>query len=154
MALVSGNVLSNANVGQIFASYSDLEVKTCPVCGVMYAAPEAMLDWCRKAPHRTFYCPAGHSLHFPGKTEEEKLREQLERERTRAGGLASERDQLQASLRAQKGATTRARKQASKAARGVCPVPGCKRHFVNVERHVETKHPEWAVDHPEAVQPR
>lgn len=53
-----------------------------PECGVIIFLPSAIVRR-RKEDHESFYCPNGHSQWFPGKTEEQKLREQLQiKERT------------------------------------------------------------------------
>lgn len=115
-----------------------LEIMECPVCGIMYAAPQALIEWSRQKPHRAFYCPRGDELHFPGKTEAQKLQEKLDRERARSGNLASRLEQTEASRRAQKAATTRLKRRV---ANGVCPC--CQRTFKDLAAHIETKHPDF-----------
>lgn len=63
-------------------------------------------------------CPLGHVWFYVGETEKERLERRLNEERDRAARLAADLDQTQASLRAQKGVTTKLRKRA---AAGVCP---------------------------------
>jgi hypothetical protein len=86
----------------------------------------------------SIYCPLGHGHIVSGKGEAEELRERLKREQDRAARLIADRDQIQASLTAQKGATTRARKRAAAA---VCPC--CNRPFVQLRRHMASKHPDY-----------
>ena len=128
--------------GYVFTTWGELETTTCGVCGVPFAAPVELLAWSRKKPHRSFYCPAGHSLHFPGKSEAQRLRESQE-------ALAAERaehDQTQAQLRAQRAQTTRARNERdrlkTRAKHGVCPC--CNRTFKQLAAHMKNKHPEYA----------
>lgn len=52
---------------------TDMEINTRS-CGVIYALSKAFIDHRRKD-HKTFYCPNGCGRHFPGKTDEEKMRE-------------------------------------------------------------------------------
>jgi len=118
-----------------------LEVDDCCVCGVMFALPARLLANRRKQ-GGSFYCPNGHSLMF-SKPENERLREQLQAEKDRAARLAAERDQAEASLKAQKAATTRARRRS---AAGTCPC--CGRTFQQLVRHMKAKHPEHAVLEP------
>jgi hypothetical protein len=94
-------------------------------------------------PETSIYCPLGHSYIPAGKGEAEKLRERLTAERDRAAQLAAQRDQAEASARAYKGQATRARKRAAAA---LCPC--CGRSFVQLRRHMQTKHPDFD---PEAV---
>lgn len=134
--------------GFVFTTYGQLETTTCGVCGIPFAAPVELLAWSRKKPHRTFYCPAGHDLHFPGKTEEERLRERLESERRYSANVVARLDQTEASLSATKGVVTKLKKRA---ANGVCPC--CNRSFSKLHEHMKTKHPEF-VEQPETDKPR
>ena len=65
--------------------------------------------------------------------------------RDRAGRLASERDQLAASLRGTKANAARTRKELhsvkARVAHGVCPC--CNRTFKQLARHMKTKHPDY-----------
>lgn len=128
--------------GYVFTVGGSLVTKVCPVCGVPYAMPEELDDWCQKKAHRNFYCPNGHQLHYPGKSDEQKLREardQLANERAR-------RDQVEAQLKAQRGAATRARNERDRlkdrAKVGVCPC--CNRTFKQLAAHMANKHPDFA----------
>lgn len=132
-----GAILSRVNRSETYAGYTDLEVMACPICGVTYAAPKRLLDYARKHPDQEWFCPNGHNLHFPGKTEEQKLRE----ERDRRARVQSQLDQAEASLRATKGVVTKQRKQLDRVAKGVCPC--CNRSFADVRKHMQTKHPEF-----------
>jgi hypothetical protein len=129
---------------ETFAGESVLEVMCCPICGITYAVPESMLDAGRRKPDLWWYCPNGHHLHFPGKSESEKL----EDEKNRRARLQAQLDQRDAQLRAQRGATTRARNQRDKvinrAVRGVCPC--CNRSFKQLRRHMASKHPDYEHD--------
>jgi hypothetical protein len=94
---------------------------------------------------RTFYCPAGHPQSYHGKTEKEKLKdeiayqkrevERLDRERKRE---IANRTMVEHRLRAQKGVVTKLKKRVGK---GACPC--CNRHFANLERHMTTQHPDF-----------
>lgn len=123
-----------------------LVVETC-WCGMRHAIPQTLRDH-MNAQHEKgqkqigIYCPLGHSWIFSGKSEVEKVKERLEREQSRTAALTAEKDQLEASRRALKGQVTKIKKRIGK---GVCPC--CNRHFVNVERHMATQHPEVAEVH-------
>lgn len=119
-----------------------LVVNTC-WCGMRHAIPEELHDFQHRQ-HRdgreqtAIYCPLGHTYVTSGEGEAAKLRRQLESERHKAGRLAAELDQAEASARAYKGAATRARKRAGA---GVCPC--CKRSFSQLRRHMASKHPDF-----------
>lgn len=138
-----GTLLRGVSRGQTYAGYSDLEIEVCGDCGVLFALPQALVTWARDRGD-AFWCPNGHRLTY-AKTEAQKLAAQLERERARSGRLASERDQLQASLRAQKGAATRARNEKARliarVANGVCPC--CNRTFKQLAAHMARQHPQF-----------
>lgn len=135
--------------GFVFTTYGQLETTTCGVCGVPFAVPVELLAWSRKQPHRTFYCPAGHDLHYPGKTEAEKLRDQLESERRYSANVVARLDQTEASLSATKGVVTKLKKRA---ANGVCPC--CNRSFPKLHEHMQTKHPDYVEPHEPGQLPR
>jgi hypothetical protein len=142
-------------------NYVDLAVQDCCNCGVTFALTKELDDQRRKD-HGTFYCPNGHPQVYTGKTEAQKLREELaqaqaqlvtEKKRTEYAHASRKAAQDQAaaaerSAAAYKGHLTRMR---NRVANGVCPVQGCQRPFVNVHDHILNKHPEWAVEHPEVL---
>jgi hypothetical protein len=110
-----------------------LVVEECYLCGIAFGMPSDYKE-VRLRKRDTFYCPNGHGQHYTGKTDAEKLREANER-------LQATRDLLAAEERshiATRGHLTRAKK---KIKGGVCPAPGCKRHFTDLERHIASKHP-------------
>ena len=49
---------------------------TCASCGVPFAWSKAAVDGKRQS-HETFYCPNGHTLSFPDKSEADRLRDRL-----------------------------------------------------------------------------
>lgn len=119
-----------------------LVVSTC-WCGIRHAVPRELQDMQQRQhrdgrPQTDIYCPLGHAYEIAGEGEVARLQRELEQQRARAGRLAAARDQAEASARAYKGAATRARKRAAAA---VCPC--CKRSFVQLRRHMATKHPDY-----------
>lgn len=130
-------VLARVQRGETYSGYTDLEVMCCPICGVLYAVPERLLDHARSHPADEWYCPNGHNLHFPGKSNEQKLRE----ERDRRAAVQARLDQTEASLRSTKGVVTKQRKKLQRVSAGVCPC--CNRSFQNLSRHMENQHPEF-----------
>jgi len=64
-----------------FLVETGLILKTCPTCGVLYAVPKRF-DEEKQDNHKTFYCPKGHNLHYPQKSDKEKLTQRLEQAET------------------------------------------------------------------------
>ncbi len=115
-----------------------LTIIECAACSMAFGITEDF-EARRRKDHKGFHCPAGHSNVFRGKTEEERLRERLRLAEDATARERAYRDQAEASLRATKGVVTRQRKRLDRVANGVCPE--CNRSFVNLARHMETKHP-------------
>lgn len=125
----------------------DMETETCCDCGVLFAMPASLIRNLRKT-KRSFFCPNGHSQSYVGKTEAEKLREQLEakereleRERLRTNAARAEAQMAENSRRVTKGHLTRVKNRIK---HGVCPC--CNRQFKNLQRHMENKHPDYVGD--------
>jgi len=85
--------------------------------------------------HKDFYCPAGHPQHYVGETDADKLRRAEQRNRA----LKDQLDAAEASRAAYKGQATKYRNQVARAENGVCP--HCNRSFVDLRRHMGSKHP-------------
>lgn len=128
-----------------------LSIMDCGECGAIFGVTREF-DSRRRDDGKTFYCPSGHARVYR-ETEKTKLEKQLASTKqqlqwAQSSGQAA-RDQAKAaerSARAYKGHLTRMRKRI---ANGVCPVPGCQRHFTNVMRHISTQHPDW--EHLDAI---
>ena len=134
--------MSTAIRGQVVKVGTELVTETCYQCGVLFAMSGDFRGR-RLDDHQDFYCPAGHPQHYTGQNEAERLREQLDAEKRRTLWYTQAYDQHTAEirdlgnqLRAQKAAKSRI---LNRVQNGVCP--HCRRHFMNVERHMATKHP-------------
>lgn len=151
--MASPSVVYSVRQGQRFASDRALVVVSCPSCHVVYAIPESLdisaQKWCGQGPKSwSICCPMGHTWHYTGESPEDKIKraeEALAHARQRAGRLASDLEQSQASLRAQRGAATRARNQRDRAReeqrQGACPC--CGKTFKALARHMARVHPEF-----------
>lgn len=122
---------------------------TCGSCHIPFAIPENMHEQVQQD-GALFYCPNGHQIGYR-KTENQKLRDDLERAQRRAIRAENEARWASAlagaerrSAAAYRGHLTRIR---NKIANGVCPVAGCRRHFDNVQDHIRGQHPEWLEQH-------
>ncbi|WP_341896421.1 hypothetical protein [Sphingobium sp. YR657] len=118
---------------------------TCYRCSVPFGLERTSYEHLKRS-SQEFHCPYGHKQHFvAGKSEAEKLREQLDEERRRRQRVEQDRayhiearESAERSARAFKGQVTRLRNRAKA---GVCPC--CNRHFSQLERHMASQHPDF-----------
>ncbi len=115
-----------------------LEPVTCYLCGVAFGMP-SYLKKKRLEDHESFWCPNGHQQHYVGKTEAQRLREQLEIANNSRNFYQLRLNKEVASKRAYRARLTRAKTKLQRVANGTCPC--CKRSFQNLRRHMTTKHP-------------
>jgi hypothetical protein len=113
----------------------ELVVTSC-WCGIMVGIPEQLYRAAKKDHRQSVYCPLGHSFVYTGDTELQQERKWRQQAEDMAAAERARADQAERSARAYKGQTTKLRKRALT---GTCAF--CRRHFVNVERHVATCHP-------------
>lgn len=120
-----------------FVEYTWMETEECCDCGMLFAITNDFMRR-RKKDHGLFYCPAGHGQHYTGRTEEQKLKAELQLANNRADEMqrrAAEESQRAASIsRSYKRVRERVKN-------GVCPC--CNRTFDNLARHMKTKHPAY-----------
>jgi hypothetical protein len=107
-------------------------------CGITFAVPEKWMRG-RQNDHQNFYCPNGHPRWFPGKSEAEKLRDELSRSKAERERLERERNEAHRKLLAAQKAEKRHKRRISN---GVCPC--CTRSFQDLKRHMASKHPEFS----------
>ncbi|MGH7774648.1 MAG: hypothetical protein ACREQA_20685 [Candidatus Binatia bacterium] len=111
-----------------------LHIIDCCLCGGSIAFTDAQYQSLVKT-HGTFYCSMGHGQCFGEGDEAEKLKKQLTQAQDRVARLELQNGNLAAMVDA---ANKKTRRTVSRADKGVCQ--HCHRHFVNVRRHVESKH--------------
>jgi hypothetical protein len=113
-------------------------------CGVQFAIPHQMHATI-KARGGTFYCPRGHLLGL-GKSDTEKLREELEKERRRTEFEKNRRESAEREEKRQRHSAATARgklkAQSDRVKAGVCPC--CNRTFQQLARHMKSQHPDWS----------
>lgn len=126
-----------------------LEVVQCASCAIKYAIPRKFVSE-RRDDHKSFYCPNGHSQWFPGKSDAEKLRAELEREKERTAHARewarqeqSRKQVAQRQAAAARGQVTRIKR---KVARGECPC--CTKTFADLHAHMAETHPDWTGEAP------
>jgi len=146
--------LVNARSGYSYKTAATLDVKHCPICGVLYAVDSVLMQH-HDRDGTSWYCPNGHSLHFikPKAQREAERAEAAERRAINAETAAryqrNRAESAERSAAAYRGHLTRMK---NRIANGVCPVPGCKRSgFSQVMRHIATVHPEWHAEHAHEV---
>ena len=128
-----------------FASVSISHTYCCwENCDAIIIMPNDVMDQF-KNDHEFWHCYRGHSQHFSGKSDKEKLKDKLRMAEKRAEWAnegtrkANDRaDRAERSLTATKGHVTRQKKRA---AAGVCPC--CNRTFKQLARHMKMQHPSY-----------
>ncbi len=122
----------------------------CYTCGVPFGITAELYRRVVTNAEGAVYCPAcGHESCWRESVADKKIRQLKQHLKTadtrantahRHAQLVEQRaDGAERRLSATKGVVTRMKNRVS---RGVCPC--CKRHFVNLERHMDTKHPSYA----------
>lgn len=123
-----------------------LVVENCCVCGIPFGLPDYLQDKLQ-TDGGYFWCPNGHQQRYV-EPEVPKLKKQLAQAKRlaelRQQWYDAEREDHEGTRRrlsATKGVLTRTK---NRIAAGVCPC--CRRHFENLERHIATKHPDYATE--------
>lgn len=116
----------------IFTKTLTLSVIECASCGIPFGITEDFEER-RRNNHTGFYCPNGHSNYYAGKSEAEKLRDELKRKEQELADTAIQKINLQNQLAEKE-------RKLKRVHNGVCPC--CNRSFVNLQKHMKTKHPE------------
>jgi len=119
---------------------NEFVIEECYLCGVAFAMTAHFESQARRL-HTVFHCPNGHRQSYEGKTEEERLREQLARKEQELTLARRQRDGEQNRSRALRGHLTRHKRRS---AAGLCPC--CRRTFAQLARHMKSKHPDFAKD--------
>ena len=129
---------------------TQLQSIQCGSCGVWHAIPKTMYD--DKARIGGYWhCPNGHQRGWEKGTEHTRIKEleaQVEEERKRKVAALERANasaqQLTAACTQLKGTKTRLKNVKHRVADGVCPC--CNRTFLNLQRHMAIKHPEFKTD--------
>lgn len=111
-------------------TWIELDVIECYLCGVQFGMTKEMNGY-RLKDHNSFYCPNGHRQNYVGETQEQKLTKQLEEEKRK---LANAQFEMMMNEKKVKRLEKRIKN-------GICPC--CHRQFIQLTRHMKTKHPEY-----------
>lgn len=118
-------------------------VVSCYACGVRFGISDDLYRVAVQEKKRAVHCPAcGKLTEWVGKTEAQKLQEQLALEHARHDQTRAELENTERRRRAIKGQLTKTK---NRIAKGICPC--CNRHFDNLHKHMTTEHPEFLEDH-------
>lgn len=113
------------------------EEVTCCECGMTFGMESSFYK--RKlVEQKTFYCPAGHSQHFTGQTEEDRLKAEKKILEERLLWEQHNVRQKEKALSSAKGQMTKLKNRVKN---GVCPC--CSRSFVDLHQHMTTQHPDF-----------
>lgn len=131
-----------------FGVVTTYNVIDCYKCGALFALPADVDEELHRS-GRTFYCPNGHGQVYTQSTVKQLQREREAHARTvaRLDQVKADRDAIERSRRATKGALTRVK---NRVANGVCPC--CNRSFGDLAAHMATEHPTFAVPELEPTQ--
>lgn len=135
----------------------EMTVYQCGSCDMVFGLTDAFVER-RRNDKASFFCPwckVGFS--FTGESETERLRRELEqvkesraRETQRANANRDLLRQEERSHAATKGVATKRKKEIERmhvyVGAGTCPVPGCRRHFQDLDKHMKTKHEGWTAE--------
>lgn len=131
------------SVVQTFTQQLVIEICCHENCGIRFGMDADFIRQ-RRNDHKYFFCPRGHEQYYSGKSNSEKLQDQinsLERQKLNLHSVIDDKNheiqQLGYSIRAQKAAKT---KILNRVKNGICPC--CNRTFSNLQNHFKTKHPE------------
>lgn len=102
----------------------------CCVCGTPFGIESRLKESLRNT-HAAFYCPNGHGQSYAEKSKAEILQDEVTR-------LKAKQDQLNQSLIDK---DKEIKKVTRRIKNGVCPC--CNRTFINLGRHMKTKHPSF-----------
>ena len=117
-----------------FTYTEEFEHRNCPQCGVNFYVPEMLMN--DKRSHKgSFWCPNGHERVF-----RESDADRMRRERDIAQQQLARAESERLSAERERDAANKKLKKLTVRAQHGAACPHCNRVFVNVARHVATKH--------------
>lgn len=147
MKTIESKAITN---GTRVAFSSSLKVVNCYACAGTYAMSSQFLDT-RTYDGKGWTCPYCKAPTIYGTSEKDELKKQLARQkesttyqRREKEKYLQQRNTLERSRNGMKGVLVREQKKLARVRRGVCPC--CNRHFKNVQRHMDSQHPNYKVN--------
>lgn len=118
------------------------EILTCSraECGITYGITKAFERF-RRADHKSFYCPNGHSQYFPGESDAERLRRVLNEKELELTRVSNELQTQNTKRRSAEVKLAKANRSLTRVKHGVCPC--CTRTFAQLAAHMKRKHPDY-----------
>jgi len=127
--------------GEVVATAdAELVLEQCYKCQCWYALPADLHQRAKEDSKVNFCCPHGHWQGFVKTLREELAQAKQARDRAASNGVFWQ-DQAGAAERSRRATAGHLTRTKRRIATGTCPC--CKRHFVNLERHMTTKHPQY-----------
>lgn len=128
--------------GTVITKEATFFIETCCQCGVAFGIPSDLQKELHSRLGTSFYCPNGHGQHYTGKTEEQRLQEELATTKAHLRSAneswrraAQDAKHFESKANGYKGQLALVKKRV---ANGVCPC--CNRYFVELHRHMQSKH--------------
>lgn len=115
---------TNDLMGETKSFSLEMITRVCPSCGIPFALPTSYYNKLKEG-HVTFYCPNGHRMWQPDKTDSEILTAKLREKENQVAQLQTAKIQLESQL--------------TKVAAGKCPC--CSKTFKSLQKHMVDKHP-------------
>lgn len=129
---------------------SSLTVVNCHGCGGTYAMSSFFLD-ARREDGVGWNCPYCRAATAYCDNETDRLKKELAKQKNSTAYQREEKERylqqrntLERSRNGMKGVLIREQKKLARVRRGVCPC--CNRHFKNVQRHMDSQHPNYKVN--------
>jgi len=116
----------------------------CGGCGISFAMPKKYQQTLFNN-HNTFYCPRGCVRHYPGQSDNEKLKKKIDllsnRLRIETEYKEEAREELKKEKLSKRAIKSHHTRLKNRIKNGVCPC--CKRTFKNLSEHMDQKHPNF-----------
>lgn len=119
--------------GTIKSYTTEMVAEICCNCGIPWLMPKNYRDMLVQT-HDRFFCPNGHGQSYYGKTEAEKLKDQLRQKENELAQTVTAKIQIENQL-------DKANKKLKRVAAGQCPC--CDKTYVHLSNHMAKKHPEF-----------